>query len=148
MVGVLVAAGVAALGFYRDEVYAYARLGAWDLGPVKQGTRQFVVAASKNDSAGIAPLLAREGSALVPMEKDGAITGFMIPDYMAAKPRTLKALAPTAEAEFEEPKVIYLEGGKVSATVRFPKSHSLEFRWDRTSGKWNLVDLRWTDEPR
>jgi|GEM_PF-7081838 len=148
VLGVLIVVGVAAFGFYRDEVTSYVRLQAWNLEPVKQGTRQFIEAANKNDGAPIAGLIEREGTALDPMEKDGEITGFRIPDYMGPKARTLKAIAPNTKAEFEEPKLIPLEGGEVSAVVRFPRSHSLDFRWDRRKGEWKIVDLRWTDEPR
>lgn len=140
LVIILVLAGIAGFGFYRDEVTAYLRLKAWDMGPVTDGTRKFVAAAATGDGAALQPLLGPESANLQPVRKKDKIVAFLVPDYGGAKNRTLKRLAPTATAKIGAPEIIYLDGGAVTVDADFP-SHKLKFRWDRLGGNWKIVKL-------
>jgi hypothetical protein len=137
---ILVLAGIAGFGFYRDEVTAYVRLQAWNMSPVTDGTRQFLAAAAKGDSASLQPLLGPETPDLQPVRKNDKIVAFMVADYGGAKLRTLKSIAPTPEAKIGKLEIIYLDGGAATIDVEYP-THRLKLRWDRLAAGWRIVKM-------
>jgi len=147
LVVLLAVGGIAAFGFYRDEVTAYLRLQAWDLGPVVRGTRQFVDAAASGDGARIQPLLARDCPAQ-PIMKNGRLTGFSLADYGGPKAHKLKEMVPTSSVQVKKPELIYLDGGAVVTEIAVPGSHGLKFRWDRRPEGWRIIDITWIQDVR
>lgn len=144
---VLVVGGIAGFGFYHDEVTAYVRLQAWNLGPVTERSNQFLAAAAKNDGAGVEHLLGPSSGDIQPVKKNGKLTSLMIPDYGGAKERKLTAIAPTPDAKVGAPRVIYLDGGAVVVDVAY-RTHMLKLRWDRVNNEWKIVKLDWITGPR
>lgn len=140
VVVILVLAGIAGFGFYRDEVTAYLRLQAWNMAPVTDGTRQFLAAASKGDSAALQPLLGPENPDFQPVRKNDKIVAFMIADYGGAKRHSLKNIAPTADAKLGKIEIIYLDGGVATIEAQYP-THRLKFRWDRLAAGWRIMKV-------
>lgn len=137
---IVVGGGIAGFGFYHDEVTSYIRLQGWNLGPVKEGTQQFLAAASKGDGEALTKFLGPESGDLRPVRKNGKLVSFLVPDYGGPVDRTLKSLAPKPEAKLTDPKMVVLDGGAVTIEAQYP-SHKLELRWNRLAGAWKVIKL-------
>jgi hypothetical protein len=152
MTGLVVAVlvGVAVVGFlafYQTEVGVFFKLQGWNLGAVKEQTKQFVDAAAAGDGEKVASLLLSEDSVeYKALRTNGKLTGIKIPDYGGPVDRTLKAIAPNTKPEISEPELITLDDGMVKVEVTYPRSHKLQLRWVRPAGAWKVKSIGWTDQ--
>lgn len=138
---VLVGGGVAAVGFYQDEVTAFIKLQAWNLGPLEAANRKLLDAGAKGDSATLESLLAKNVPGLQPERKNGKIIGFKVPAYGGPQLKRLKELMPKPNPEVTKPKVVALNGGFAKIEATYPGAHMLQLSWDRTPEGWKLTDV-------
>ena len=137
--------GVAAYGFYQEEITAYVRLEGWNLGSATRASGDFLAAAAAADGERVAPMLFDEQNPdLKAVRENGKLVALIIPDYGGPKTRRLKEIAPNAEPKFGEPQMVTQAGGAVVVPATFP-NHELQLRWDRVAGAWKLKAIGWTD---
>ncbi len=137
---VVVGGAVAGLGFYGDEVSSFTRLQAWNLEPVKSGTRDFLAAAAKGDGATAEKYVGPESGDMRPVRKNGRLVSFLVADYGGPKDRTLKNLAPRPDPKIADPHIVFLEGGAVTVEAKYP-AHLLTLRWDRLAAGWKIIKI-------
>jgi hypothetical protein len=134
-------AAIAGFGFYQEEVKAFFRLEAWNLGAVTGATRQFIHAAAAGDGERVGAMVV-PGSQTVQVATEGSkVTGLMVPAYGGPRRVPLKELAPSENPEIGPPRLSSLNGGSVAQTVTFPGSHILKIGWDKTPAGWKIKDL-------
>lgn len=139
----VVGGGIAAGGFFQDEITSYVRLQGWNLSPVVEANRKFLRAAASGDSAQVEALIAKNAPHLRPVRKNGKIHAFMIGDYGDPIERPLKVMAPSAEPVVSSPRMVYLEGGTVQIQATYAGSHALQLSWDRMTEGWRLKAIGW-----
>jgi hypothetical protein len=140
---IIIGGGVAAFGFYKDEVTAYVRLQGWNLSPVTQQTERFLEAASKGDGATVESMLAPSIPRVQPIKKNGKLTAFLFQVYGGTETLTLKQLVPDASVKPGKPKITPLEGGVVDIGIKY-RPHLLELKWDLTPAGWRIVVMNVT----
>ena len=135
---------VACFGFFQEEAGAYFRLEGWNLGAVKGVTKQFVEAAAKNDSAGVEKFIQDGTQDLEFIREGGKLTAIKIPAYGGPVAKRLSQLAPSADGEISEPKMVTLNGGKVNVKVKYPSGDVLDLGWDKKPAGWKVVSITLT----
>lgn len=138
---IAVLAVVLAVGFYQEEVFGYFRLQGWNLQPAEQATREFLAAAAKGDGSAVARLVGRPSDVLVPIRSGDKITGFTMMEYGGPKDYTLQQLVPSTDAALSPPHLVVLDGGYVAVDAAFPKTYTLNLKWDNREGAWKLRAL-------
>lgn len=134
---VLGAVGVGA--FYQDEVTGFVRLQGWNTAPISKATEDFVQAASKNDGARVASLVAFGVRGIEPVRKGDKVVAFMVGAYGGPKRRSLRELCPNDQPQISSPKLVYLDGGSAEVDVSYPGKHRLKLSWDLKPDGWKLV---------
>lgn len=138
---VIVGGGIAAFGFYQDEVTTFFRLQAWNLGPLEAANRQFLEAGSKGDSEALEALIAKNVPSLQVERRNGKIIGFKVPAYGGPQLKRLKELMPKASPEVTKPKIVALNGGIAKIDASYSGAHMLQLSWDRTAEGWKVTDI-------
>jgi len=143
LLSVLVVAigGIAAFGFYKDEITSYVRLQGWNITPLKAQTQQFVEAMAANDGERVASMLSPKSANLKPVREGGKVVALTVYRYGSTTPETLLQLAPVKNPEIGAPRLISLDGGVVSVPAVFPQGHTLDIRWDNTEQGWKVAGV-------
>jgi len=138
---VLGVGGIAAFGFYRDEVSAYMRLQAWDLEPTAKGTREFLAAMSAKDANRVEGLFTGRPDDVRVVREDGRVA-LTVSRFGSSRNLSLDEIVPSADGQVGRPQLVTLEGGAVVVPISFPGTDlSLDVRWDRVNGQWKIIKV-------
>lgn len=143
IVGVL---GIAVVGFYQEEVMGFFRLQAWNMGPVTNGTKEFLQAAKDGDGDKIAPMLSFDPQSTTEIREGGKLVGFVIPIYGGTAKPKLKEFTTDQNTQLIGPNLSFSDGW-ATMEVKYSDKKIARLMWKRREGTWKVAQIAWITIP-